>query len=412
MVIAMLDIKTTMNRKSIPKDLKVVYLKADISLREESELRPPIDLYVILDISKSMEKHKKLEYAKRAIIGIFDMLNQYDRLNVIAFSRYPKLLGENMNRFDKEPFYENVLQDLYASGNTILSRALKMTREVMKEKSLNSSTDFIKKVILISDGNPTEKNNKMDDFIQYIFDEYSSDCSFLGIGIGPDYNEELLRGMAEVTGGAWIHISTDENMAMHIDNEIRNMLNSSIYPIKMSFFPSENVEIERAYTHKPYVFNLDYFRINGRREWGYNFILPSLGNEKEVNLLMKLRLNPEMEGAMRIGEISFFDHQNREHSQKISIEVISRDAGEEHPEVRETFLITETMHSASKSLENVEKIDEIERKTRIFLSKPESRENYGDELGKIMTAVQIAKTGDMSKEEKKKTKIILTKTDE
>lgn len=404
----MIDIDLYTNRKSISKDLKVIYFEADVSLKEVSTPRPPMDLYVLLDTSKSMEKYQKLEYAKRAITHIFDLMEPMDRLNVIAFSRYANLLGENMGKRDKDPFYENVLKDLKASGNTILSRALLLTKDIITEKSRNSNQAFIEKVILISDGEPTEKNNKTEDFIRYIYKEYSSYSSFLTIGIGPNYNEELLRRIAEVTGGAWMHISTDENIDADITNDIKEMMVSSIYPIKMTFFPSKKVSVEAAYTHKPYVFDLSYFIKNSKEEWGYTFILPSLGKEKQIKLIMKLRANPEIEGPMRIGEINIYDYLNREYSDNISVNVSTNDSEEINPKVRELFFITELMHSASVNVGDKKRIEEIDKKTRIFLSNPNSREEYGHELGKIMTAVQITKTGDLSSEERKKTKILLT----
>ena len=410
----MLDVNVLMNRDSISKDSKKeVYLKLDMSLKEMPQLRPPIDLYLILDISKSMEEHDKIEYAKRAIMGIFDMLGQYDRLNIVAFSRYANILGENMNRFDKEPFYEAVLRDLRPTGNTVLSRALKLTKEVMREKKKKDNTFYIKKVIFISDGNPTERNNKLENFVEYVYRAYSPDSSFIGIGVGPDYNEELLRSMAEVTGGSWMHISTDKSMAENIDREIKKIMDSSIYPIKMNFFPSDGIEVEKAYTYKPYVFNLDYFRTRGKKEWGYNFILPSLGKEEEgTTLLMKLHLNPQIEGTMRIGAISLFDYQNKEHKKEMTIEVKHEDMGEKNPKVREMFSVVETMYSASKSLDNQEKLQDIEKKTRIILANPESREEYGEELAKIATAIHIAKNGGMDPEQMKKTKVILTNNSE
>ncbi len=403
----MLDLNVAMNRDSIPKDSKKeVYLKLDISLKEMPQLRPPIDLYLILDISKSMEKHDKIKYAKRAIMSIFDMLGQYDRLNIVAFSRYANILGENMNQDDKDPFYEAVLRDLRPTGNTVLSRALKLTKEVMMEKKKKDNISRLKKVILISDGKPTEKNNKLENFVAYVYKAYSPESSFIGIGVGPDYNEELLRSMAEVTGGSWMHISTGEKMAQNISIEVEKIM-SSIYPIKMSFFPSAAVEIEGAYTHKPYVFNLDYFRTRGKMEWGYNFILPSLGKDDVATTLMKLSLNSPMEGTMRVGAISLFDFQNKEYKREVTIEVKHEDMGERNPKVRELFSIVEMMYSVSKSLDNARNLTYIEAEAKKILANPEASEEWGEELHKIMEAIERAKNGGMNPEDMKKTKILL-----
>ena len=180
----------------------------------------------------------------------------------------------------------------------------------------------------------------------------------------------------------------------------------------MNIFLSDNIKIDAIYLYKPHIFNLNYFIDRGKRDWGYNFILPSLGKEKEITVVMKLWINPEMLGVLRIGEISVFDFKNREYNNEISVEVTENELKEDNPEVRETFILSESMYSTSKNLDSIEKIEEIETKTRIILANPESREKYGDDLERIATAIFKAKTGNMDEDEVKKTKVILTKSDE
>ena len=54
--------------------------------------RPPVNLIIVIDESGSMNEKGKMTYARKAAKGLIDNLNSYDRVGVVAYSDYARLI--------------------------------------------------------------------------------------------------------------------------------------------------------------------------------------------------------------------------------------------------------------------------------------------------------------------------------
>ncbi len=158
--------------------------------------------YVLMvDTSGSMEGFK-IELAKKGALELLNRIPEGNKVSVLSFGERVNLLAEAVNPADAS----QAIQDLTAEGSTPFYSALLTAISLTKKYEMPSY------LILLTDGNPTDVT--ILDVYKGL--EFPSNVKVIAYGIGDDYNEVLLRLLADKTGGIFEHVSDV--------NEIVNLL--------------------------------------------------------------------------------------------------------------------------------------------------------------------------------------------
>jgi len=158
--------------------------------------------YVLLvDTSGSMEGFK-IELARKGALELLNRIPEGNKVSVLSFGERVNLLAEAVNPTDAS----RAIQDLTAEGSTPFYSALLRAISLIKKYEMPSY------LILLTDGNPTDVT-VLDNYKGL---EFPSNVKAIAYGIGDDYNEVLLRLLADKTGGIFEHVSDV--------NEIVNLL--------------------------------------------------------------------------------------------------------------------------------------------------------------------------------------------
>jgi Ca-activated chloride channel family protein len=149
--------------------------------------------YVLLvDTSGSMEGFK-IELAKKGALELLNRIPEGNKVSVLSFGERVNLLAEAVNPTDAS----QAIQDLTAEGSTPFYSALLMAISLIMEYEMPSY------LILLTDGIPTDVT--ILDVYKGL--EFPSNVKVIAYGIGDDYNEVLLRLLADKTGGIFEHVS-------------------------------------------------------------------------------------------------------------------------------------------------------------------------------------------------------------
>jgi len=149
--------------------------------------------YVLLvDTSGSMEGFK-IELAKKGALELLNRIPEGNKVSVMSFGERVNLLAEAVNPTDAS----QAIQDLTAEGSTPFYSALLTAVSLIKKYEMPSY------LILLTDGNPTDVT-VLDNYKGL---EFPSNVKVIAYGIGDDYNEVLLRLLADKTGGIFEHVS-------------------------------------------------------------------------------------------------------------------------------------------------------------------------------------------------------------
>jgi len=149
--------------------------------------------YVLLvDTSGSMEGFK-IELAKKGALELLNRIPEGNKVSVLSFGERVNLLTEAVNPTDAS----QAIHDLTAEGSTPFYSALLTAISLIKKYEMPSY------LILLTDGNPTDVT-VLDNYKGL---EFPSNVKVIAYGIGDDYNEVLLRLLADKTGGIFEHVS-------------------------------------------------------------------------------------------------------------------------------------------------------------------------------------------------------------
>ncbi|MCQ4342621.1 MAG: VWA domain-containing protein [Sulfolobaceae archaeon] len=149
--------------------------------------------YVLLvDTSGSMEGFK-IELAKKGALELLNRIPEGNKVSVLSFGERVNLLAEAVYPTEAS----QAIQDLSAEGSTPFYSALLRVISLIKKYEMPSY------LILLTDGNPTDVT-VLDNYKGL---EFPSNVKVIAYGIGDDYNEVLLRLLADKTGGIFEHVS-------------------------------------------------------------------------------------------------------------------------------------------------------------------------------------------------------------
>lgn len=172
----------------------------------------PRSLKIVIDCSGSMGGDS-IAQAREAVLRILESLRPQDRFNIVAFGSHYRLLFDRQcladedNRRRASAFARGLDADM---GGTEVATALGAAFAVPADG------DMPQDVLLVTDG---EVWNTQDIIRQAL----QSRHRIFTVGVGSAVSEELVRQLAEQTGGASELVTPNENMAERIHRHFRRM---------------------------------------------------------------------------------------------------------------------------------------------------------------------------------------------
>lgn len=202
-----------------------VFLHIAVSTRmSERTKRKPMNLSIVIDRSGSMGDRHKLEYVKEAYRKLIRQLHYGDFLSVVVYDDRVTVLRPSTMIRDDVRRLTSLLDDVEPGGSTNLGGGL---REGLNQADHHASNEYINRVILLSDGlanvgitDPVELNR-----ITKIYRRHSIAVSTMGVGL--EYNENLMMSLAESGGGNYYFIEHPSSIVSIVREEMN--LASSVF---------------------------------------------------------------------------------------------------------------------------------------------------------------------------------------
>jgi Ca-activated chloride channel family protein len=278
--------------------------------------RQPLNLSIIIDRSGSMQG-EKLDNVKKALIDVSDLLSPGDFVSLIAYDDHERLVYSG--DFNKENFISKVGQVTDGGGTNIeggLRMGIDQLLEAHKlEKTRNFQSAHISRVLLLSDGQANVGISTPDGLANMVKGILPNDAQLATIGVGSDYNENLMTQVAIAGNGNYYYMRSPEEADEIFTKEFLNYTNVSAKNIKVEFGLSEIYKVERGIGYT--LNNKSYFNpkdISVDKEVSYLFEI------KPSNIPGLIDTNPG-ENFANIN-IEFSDPQtNQKHIMNIPVEV-------------------------------------------------------------------------------------------
>ncbi len=179
-----------------------------LSIKGECSSSPPITVLFVIDTSYSMDG-EKIFRAKQSALKILTLLRDIDYVGVYGFhDNFYKVLEPT--KVVNRRVVEKAIVDLkLGSGTNIYDVFDKLVDEV---SFINNNLKTPIRLIFLTDGQPTTGPKKIDKIMNAVSRLVDKNISSLIIGVGEDYNENLLLKIAKTLNGVFEHIDKPESL--------------------------------------------------------------------------------------------------------------------------------------------------------------------------------------------------------
>lgn len=234
--------------------------------------RPLLNLGLVVDRSGSMSGIK-LKKAKKAAGYCVDQLLPDDLVSVVIFDDRVEVLVPPTPGSER-PNIKKALETIRSGGSTALHAAWVRGGRLVAE---NLEPRKINRVILLTDGLANVGETDPQVFFTQAEGLYQHGISTTTIGVGNDFNEDLLVGMAKAGGGNSWFVEGPEDFQRIFETEMGVLLREVCSKVRLGLEPAEGVQI------------LDVLNDFDRTASG-KYRLPNLLAGESLDVLVRVRL--------------------------------------------------------------------------------------------------------------------------
>ncbi|MBI1212351.1 MAG: VWA domain-containing protein [Alphaproteobacteria bacterium] len=287
--------------------------------------RPPLNLALVLDRSGSMSDAGKIDYLRRAAKLAVDQLGENDTLSIVEYDDQITLMRAAARVGDTSEIKRKI-DELTPRGSTNLTggmmRGVEEVRRAMDGPA--NRDDTITRVILMSDGlantgitNPTE-------IARLVREAKHDGVRISAIGLGRDYDEDLMQAIAENGGGRYYYVESPTQIARMFQEELSTLFETCASDIQLQFHGSAAVKKVEI---------VGYDDAAGTRN-ATRVLEDVYGGEKR-SVLLRLEIAAPRSGQADLGQLilNYKSAKTREaktFSQALSVNVSSDRAAVEH----------------------------------------------------------------------------------
>ncbi len=182
--------------------------------------RPPLNVAIVLDCSGSMFG-RKLEAAKEAALYAISKLGPTDSFSLTVFAGAAKVVIPSSHPDVFTEGTSRTIRDVCAGGGTNLYDALLLGASEVRK---TWRPDSVNRIILVSDGVPTVGVCGPGEIVALGQSVAQSGVSITTLGIGDDFNQDLLKRLALVSEGNHAFVKNADELLPVFTREYGNLL--------------------------------------------------------------------------------------------------------------------------------------------------------------------------------------------
>ena len=182
--------------------------------------RPPMNLALVLDRSGSMAGAKKMPYALQAASFVVEQLLPTDRVSVFSFDSVVETVVPNTLAVDKPGIIRRMAGIAPRGGTDLQGGWGAGAAEVGKAPAAGG----LNRVLLLSDGQANEGITDPNAIAANVKTVAGLGVGTTTLGVGADYNEDLLEAMARAGNGNYYYIESPVQLFDIFQSELQGLM--------------------------------------------------------------------------------------------------------------------------------------------------------------------------------------------
>lgn len=271
---------------------QVVYVLVEASPTEAvAQVRMPLNFALVLDHSGSM-RGKKLASVKEAVKMVIDHLSPNDYISLVMFSDKAEIIIPSMSARDPQGM-KAAVERIKVKGGTNMVRGMRAGLDELRRQIVPYA---INRMILLTDGRTIGEKK----CLELAREARGAGVVINPLGIGSDWDEDLLDQIGELSGGAQAEfIRTPEDAMSIFQQQIQSAIDVAVRKAVLTLRLPMGVSPKRATRVLPVISEFDASVLSDRQ-----IVLP-LGDLERNNpqaVLVELLIEPRPAGLFRVAQ--------------------------------------------------------------------------------------------------------------
>lgn len=209
----------------------------------EEGARPDLNLGLVLDRSGSMNGEGKMTFLKRAADLAVDQLQASDHLSVVEYDDQISVLWPS-GPLENPSQVKSLIAGLSPRGSTNLTGGMmKGVSEVARSLDrLDSDDNVVSRVLLLSDGLANQGVTNPREIANLVREAKANGVRISTLGLGRDYDEDLMQLIAENGGGHYYYIENPQQIGRIFQEELRTLFQTVARDAKIRLETSKDVD--------------------------------------------------------------------------------------------------------------------------------------------------------------------------
>lgn len=207
-----------------------------------TKTRPPLNLGLVIDRSGSMTGRNKMTFAREAAAFAVGQLRPTDRASVTIFDEVVETIAPNAPAENKARLAA-LVRAVEPRGSTDLHGGW---AEGVKQVGGHRLAAGVNRVILLSDGQANHGETNPDTICGHVTGARHEGVATTTMGVGDDYNEDLLEKMARAGDGNYYYISSPVQLTDIFQSELKELIATVGSAVSLGIEPAEGVAVERV----------------------------------------------------------------------------------------------------------------------------------------------------------------------
>jgi len=287
------NLRATLARPFLPTagTPQVAYVLLEIAPSQVvAQVRMPVNVCFVLDRSGSM-KGEKIDRVRRATARAVELLDAQDAAAVVIFDHRTEVLVPAGPVANLREIQEKISRIRDAGGTKIAPALEKGLHEISK-----GGPNAIRRMVLLTDGQ-TESEG---DCLRQADEAGRRSVPITALGVGKDWNEDLLIDIANRSGGTADYIDRPDKIVEYFQNTVQRAQSTAVQNALLTLRLVQGITPRAVWQVIPLISNLGYRPVSDR---DVSVPLGELESGNGRTLLIELLVDPRPPGQYRVGQV-------------------------------------------------------------------------------------------------------------